>query len=134
MKKKKLAWWFADYAIYGYDDAYNQIKENLEAPTLVDQAFLDFYYENIREVDGKKMKAKDRKESVTKIIDKYNEKMAAEIKKEMREKRGLAPVTPKTVDALLKENDATMDDIEAAAKQFDVTTDEVIRRMREKSK
>jgi len=135
IKKKTLAAPGFGLFTYGYDDAYKDMQENLEAPGLIDKAFLDFYYENIRQRQGpgtlkQGMLEKDRKASVIRIIDRYNEKLVSEIKEEMRARTGLRPKAVTPVEEILKKSGATMANVEAAAKKHGVTTDEVIRRMR----
>lgn len=107
MRKQKLAWWFADYAVYGYDDAYKDIQDNLELKSASDDAFLEVYYAD----QDNKMTSKERKLKVTEVIDKYNERLAAEIMDEMRAETGLAPKKVETEAAMMKRLEVSEQDI-----------------------
>ena len=128
MNKQKLAWWFADYAVYGYDDAYKDIQDQLENKVLSDEAFLEIYYAD----RDKKMTSKDRKAKVSEVVDKYNSRLAAEIKRQMRENIGLSPAENKVPDAeFLKEIGWTEETVQRAMEEDNASRDAVIEKARQ---
>ena len=129
MKKKKLAWWFADYAVYGYDDAYRDIQDQLENKVASDEAFLEIYYAD----QDNKMNSKERKAKVSEVVDKYNSRMAAEIKRQMRESIGLKPSENKLSDKdFLKEIGWTEETIKQAMEEDGSTREQAIQKARDK--
>jgi len=130
--KQKLAIWPLSYVVYGMDDAYKDMKEYLKVPHLAAEALLDLESElnSYDPTAGSKDKFISVKDRTMNIIDKYESKMADNVRRSMREDKGLAPKAPLSDAEVLKEAGASMADVEAAAAKHGVTPEEVIRRMR----
>jgi hypothetical protein len=116
---------------YGYKDAYKDFNDAFGGvPGLADEALIELF--ETSEVN--KLKDAGQKQEVLSIIDRYNERLRKETIERINQAAGFTPKAVDTtipVEEVLKQHNATMADVEAAAKKYNVSTDEVIKRMRQ---